>query len=55
MKKVQKNTPILIPVRPVERRFILDSMIASFRIEGIYIPEAKAKAIYARVNEKLKR
>lgn len=55
MKKVQKNTTILTPVRQVEDKFILDSMIASFRIEGIYISDAKAKAIYARVNEKLKR
>jgi hypothetical protein len=30
-------------------------MIASFRIEGIFIPEAKVQAIYARVNEKLKK
>ena len=54
MKKIQKNTTLTASARPVQRKFILDSMVASFRIEGIYIPEAKVKAIYARVNEKLK-
>ena len=51
MKKISKNTIFIPPVRPTERKFILDSMIASFRIEGIFIPEAKVQAIYARVNE----
>ena len=55
MKKISKNTIFITPVRPTERKFILDSMIASFRIEGIVIPEAKVQAIYARVNEKLKK
>ena len=55
MKKISKNTVFITPVRPTERKFILDSMIASFRIEGIFIPEAKVQAIYARVNEKLKK
>lgn len=55
MKKVQKNTALFTPVRPTERRFILNSMVASFRIEGICIPEAKVQAIYARVNERLKK
>lgn len=55
MKKLQKNTLLLTPVRPIERKLILESMIASFRIEGIYIPETRAQAIYARVNEKLKK
>ena len=55
MKKISKNTVFITPVRPTERKFILDSMIASFRIEGIFIPEAKVQAMYARVNEKLKK
>ncbi len=55
MKKIQKNTLFLVPVRVPERKFILDSMVASFRIEGISIPERRVQAIYARVNEKLKR
>jgi len=55
MKKAEKNTTLIVPVRSVERRFILDSLVASFRIEGIYIPEERVKMIYARVNEKLKR
>ena len=55
MKKISKNTVFITPVRPTERKFILDSMIASFRIEGIFNPEAKVQAIYARVNEKLKK
>ena len=55
MKKMQKNTLLLTPVRTPERKFILDSMVASFRIEGISIPERRVQAIYARVNEKLKR
>ena len=44
MKKISKNTVFITPVRPTERKFILDSMIASFRIEGIFIPEAKVQA-----------
>ena len=44
MKKISKNTIFITPVRPTERKFILDSMIASFRIEGIFIPEAKVQA-----------
>ena len=55
MKKISKNTVFITPVRPTERKFILDSMIASFRIEGIFIPEANVQAIYDRVNEKLKK
>lgn len=56
MKRLQKNTTLTsTPVRPTERKFILESMVASFRIEGIFIPEAKVQAIYARVNEKLKK
>lgn len=55
MKKNQKNTILLTPVCPAERKFILDSMVASFRIEGIFIPENRVQAIYARVNEKLKK
>ena len=50
MKKISKNTVFITPVRPTERKFILDSMIASFRIEVIFIPEAIVQAIYARVN-----
>lgn len=55
MKKAQKNTVLLTSVRPTERKLILDSMVASFQIEGIYIPETRVQAIYARVNERLKK
>lgn len=55
MKKTQKNTVLATPVCPTERKLILDSMIASFRIEGILIPEARVQAIYTRVNNKLKK
>lgn len=56
MRKTEKNTIQIIPVRPVvDRKHILDSMIASFRIEGIFIPEKKIQAIYAKVNDKLKK
>lgn len=55
MKKIEKKSMLLIPVRATERKFILNSMIDSFRIEGIFIPEAKAQAIYTRVTEKLKK
>lgn len=55
MKKAEKNTVQLVPVQPTERKYILESLIASFRIEGIAIPEARAEAIYARVNERLKK
>lgn len=55
MKKEAKSTVQVIPVCPVERKNILDSLIASFRIEGIFISEARAQTIYARVNEKLKK
>lgn len=55
MKKEIKNSVQVIPVRPVERRDILESMVASFRIEGIYLTDTKVQAIYARVNEKLKK
>lgn len=50
-----KNTVQVIPVRPIERKLIFDSMLASFRIEGICISAPKAEAIYARVNDKLKK
>lgn len=55
MKKTRKNTAILTPICTPERKFILNSMIASFRIEGISIPEPRVMAIYERVNEKLKK
>lgn len=55
MKKAMKNTVQVIPVRPIERKLIFDSMLASFRIEGICISAPKAEAIYARVNDKLKK
>lgn len=55
MKKTQKNTILLTPVRPTERKFIFHSLIASFRIEGIFIPESRAEAIFERVNGRLKK
>ena len=55
MKKTQKNTVLLTPVRPTERKFILHSLVASFRLEGIYIPENRVEAIYERVNARLKK
>lgn len=55
MKKAQKNTLLLTPVHSVKRKMILDSMVASFKIEGIIIPQTRVEAIYARVNEKLKK
>lgn len=55
MKKAQKKPVLITSVRTPERKFILDSMIASFQIEGISIPETRVQAIYARVNEKLKK
>lgn len=55
MKKSQKNTLLLTPVHPVKRKMILDSMVASFKIEGITIPQTRVEAIFARVNEKLKK
>jgi len=55
MKKTRKNTVVLTPVCTPERKFILNSMIASFRIEGICIPEPRVVAIYERVNERLKK
>lgn len=50
-----KDTVIAVPVLPVERQYILESMVASFRIEGIYLSDSKVRSIYARVNEKLKK
>ena len=50
-----KNTIQITPVRPVERKNILESTIASFRIEGIFLPDAKIRSIYDRVNEKIKK
>lgn len=55
MKRTIKNTVQIIPVRPVERKNILESTIASFRIEGIFLPDAKIQSIYDRVNEKLRK
>lgn len=59
MGKMQKNKAQLAVVARVspaaERKHILDSMVASFKIEGIFIPEARVQAIYARVNERLKK
>ena len=55
MKKVQKNIALTTSLPPTERRLILESLIASFRIEGINIPETRVQAIYAKVNEKLKK
>ncbi len=55
MKKTRKNIVALTPVCTPERKFILNSMIASFRIEGISIPASRVMTIYERVNEKLKK
>ncbi len=55
MKRTIKNTVQIIPVRPVERKNILESTIASFRIEGIFLPDTKIQSIYDRVNEKLRK
>ena len=55
MAKAIKNTVRVVPVRSVERKDILDSLVASFQIEGICLPDAKIQAIYARVNDKLKK
>lgn len=55
MKKVQKKTVLTTSVYTPERKFILNSMVASFLIEGISIPDHRVQAIYARVNEKLKK
>lgn len=55
MKKLQKNTVLTTQIRSTERKIILESLVASFQIEGIHIPEARVQAIYARVNEKLKK
>lgn len=55
MKKTQKNPILYSSVCSTERKFILDSLLASFRIEGICIPRERAEVIYARVNEKLKK
>ena len=54
-KEDQKNTALITPVHPAGRKSILNSMVASFQIEGIFIPESKVEAIYARVNAKLKK
>lgn len=53
MRKTEKNIVQVVPVRSFERKHILDSMVASFRIEGIFIPEIRVEAIYARVAERL--
>lgn len=56
MKKELKNTLVQeTSIRPVERKLILESVIASFRMEGIFIPESRIQAIYTRVNQKLKK
>ncbi len=55
MKKAEKNTVLTTAVASTERKMILNSMIASFKMEGIMIPQARVEAIYARVNEKLKK
>lgn len=55
MKKIQKDNILLVADRSKERNFILNSMIASFRLEGIFIPEKRVEMIYAKVNEKLKK
>ena len=55
MKKIQKDNVLLVADRSKERNFILNSMIASFRLEGIFIPEKRVEVIYAKVNEKLKK
>ncbi|MCI5705945.1 MAG: hypothetical protein MR298_01225 [Odoribacter sp.] len=55
MKKVQKNIVLTTSLPPTERKIILESLVASFRIEGINIPDTRVQAIYARVNEKLKK
>lgn len=56
MKKIQKD----IITKPfnhpdTERKFILNSMVDSFRIEGISISEKCVQAVYTRVSEKLKK
>lgn len=55
MKKIQKNTSFTSQTCSVERKYILDSMRASFHIEGILLPEAQMQHIYMRVSEKLKK
>ncbi len=55
MGKRDKNIVQIIPVRPIERKDILNSVVASFQIEGIFIPDTKVQSIYARVNDKLKK
>ena len=56
MKKIQKDLSLkLVRCSDNGRKYILDSMIASFRIEGISIPEKRVQAVFSRVNERLKK
>lgn len=55
MKKIQKDIIIKPFNHPDERKFILNSMVDSFRIEGISISEKCVQAVYTRVSEKLKK
>lgn len=55
MKKIQKDSVLSTSINTKNRKFILHSMVTSFRMEGIFIPEKRVQAIYARVNEKLKK
>lgn len=53
MRTSQKNTTSID--KDLMRARILKSMIASFRIENINIPEETAQEIYQRVRKKLKK
>lgn len=53
MRNVTQNT--LIVDKEKTRESILKSMIASFKIEKINIPEKTAQQIYHRVRKRLKK
>jgi hypothetical protein len=53
MRTAQKNNASID--KDLMREKILKSMIASFRIENIDIPEKTAQEIYLRVRKKLKK
>jgi len=53
MRTAQKNSVTID--KDLLRERILKSMIASFRIENINIPEKTAQEIYHRVRKKLKK
>ena len=55
MKKIQKNSVLSTSAGIKDSKFILHSLVTSFQMEGIFIPEKRVQAIYARVNEKLKK